>query len=159
MRVRLFGCGLTAVVLAMIGGAHPAKAQPPPIGRTYILTQAICLPPPSATGSPQPAPSPPQECITQTLPVDAAIQVQLPGTPSRWRVVRQTNVLGDDGPGPSPKVIPNPLRIPGTSEIYIFGLKAGSPGTGSVTIQESPPFLAPGGLLTFRFTIQPRTQP
>lgn len=147
MRVRRLSCGLTAAVLAIVGGAHSAKSQEPPISKTYIFSQAICLPPPA------PAPG---TCIPQTVPLGAAIQVQLPGTPSRWTVVRLSNVEGDGQPIPDPKVIPNPLRIAGTSEIYIFNFRATTAGPAVVTFQESPPFIASrsNGMFNYTLTVQ-----
>lgn len=158
MRVLRVSFGVAAAVLVMMGGAHSAKSQEPPISKTYILSQAICLPPPtpppSVTGSPPPAPSPaPGTCIAQTVPLGAAIQVQLPGTPSRWTVVRLSNVEGD---GPDPNVIPNPLRIAGTSEIYIFSFRATTAGPAAIIFQESPSFIASrsNGIFTYTLTVQ-----
>ena len=145
-----------AAALAIAGGAHVAQSQEPPISHTYIFSQAICLPPPapprSATGSPPPEASPaPGICATQTVPVGAALQVQLPGTPSRWSVVRLINVEGGQW-----KVIPDPLRITGTSEIYIFSFTATKAGPAAITLQESPPFIArqSNGMFNYTLTVQ-----
>jgi len=153
MRVRLSSFGLMAAVLALMGGAHWAKSQAPPISKTYILTQAICLPPPAPPpGSPPPtAAPPPGTCAPQTVPVGAAVQVQLPGTPSRWSVVRLINLNGGEL-----KVIPDPLRISGTSEIYIFNFTAGIAGPAEITLRESPPFIAreSNGFFNYTLTVQ-----
>ena len=156
MRARRLSCGLMTAVLAMVGGAPSAKSQEPPISTTYIFSQAICLPPPTppppAAGSPPPAALPaPGICITQTVPIGAALQVQLPGTPSRWSVVGLIAVEGGEW-----KVIPDPLRIAGTSEIYIFSFTATKAGPATITLQESPPFIASrsNGMFHYTLTVQ-----
>ena len=156
MGVRRLSYGLLVAVLAIVGGPQVATSQEPPISKTYIFSQAICLPPPtpppSATGSPQPAASPtPGICITQIVPVGAALQVQLPGTPSRWSVVRLINVEGGEW-----RVIPDPLRIAGTGEIYIFSFTATRAGPATITLQESPPFIAgqSNGMFSYTLAVQ-----
>ena len=142
--------------ILVVGGAQVAESQEPSISKTYIFSQAICLPPPtpppSATGSPQPVTSAaPGICITQTVPAGAALQVQLPGTPSRWSVVRLINAEGGEW-----RVIPDPLRIAGTSEIYIFSFTAMKAGPATITLQESPPFIAgrSNGIFNYSLTVQ-----
>lgn len=149
MRVGRLSGGLVAAVLAIVGGAPSGKAQEPPISTTYIFSQAICLPPPTLPPAAAPAPG---ICATQTVPLGAAVQVQLPGTPSRWRVVGLTGVEGGEW-----KVIPDPLRIVGTSEIYIFSFTATKAGQARITVQESPPFIAgrSNGTFTYVLMVQP----
>ena len=149
MRVGRLSGGLVAAVLAIVSGASSAKAQEPPISKTYIFSQAICLPPPTPPSAAAPAPG---ICVTQTVPVGAAVQVQLPGAPSRWRVVGLIGVEGGEW-----KVIPDPLRIAGTSEIYIFSFTATKAGQATITLQESPPFIAgrSNGMFNYVLTVEP----
>jgi len=152
MCVRLLSLGLLAAVLALVGGAPGAQSQAPPISKTYIFTQAICLPPPAPPpGSPPLTAAPPGTCTPQTVPVGAAVQVQLPGTPSQWSVARLSNIEGGAW-----KVIPDPLRIAGTSEIYIFSFTATQAGPATITLRESPPFIAWQSDGMFHYTLTVR---
>jgi len=136
MCVRLLRLGLMAAVLALVGGAPGAQSQAPP------------APPP---GSPPFTAAPPGTCAPQTVPVGAAVQVQLPGTPSQWSVARLSNIEGGAW-----KVIPDPLRIAGTSEIYIFSFTATQAGPATITLQEYPPFIARQSDGLFHYTLTVR---
>jgi len=63
---------VTALVLLALG-VPGASAQ----RNAYVLSQAFCLPP-QATA--------PGTCHSQSLPVGATLEIQLPGTPSTWKV-------------------------------------------------------------------------
>src|SRR5262245_60918758 len=109
---------LVVIAVAIVGLARLVKSQAPPISKAYIFSQAICLPPPTpAPGQPSVvAPTPtPGVCAPQTVALQSIVQVQLPGTPSRWKVVAADGLALKQA-----KVIPDQLRIAGTSEIYIF---------------------------------------
>jgi len=130
---------LVATAAGVVGLAGSGESQAPPISKAYIFSQAICLPPATST---------PGVCVAQTVPRQSTVQIQLPGTPSRWKVVAQDGVKLK-----RMKVIPDPLRIAGTSEIYIFDFGPTRRGTGRITMQESPPFLAKQSKGRFTYTV------
>ena len=79
------------------------------------------------------------------------MQVQLPGSPSRWSVVESPGFARGET-----KVIQSQGRIAGTSEIYLFNFTAAQEGPGNITLKESPPFIAKqsNGLFTYTITIE-----
>lgn len=148
MRVTRSMFVMVAVGMASIGLAQSARLQdPPPISRTYILTQAICLPRPTPSGVPAPAAST-TPCQLQIVPLQATAQVQLPGTPSRWSVVESPGFARGDA-----KIIQSQGRIAGTSEIYLFNFTAAQKGPGKITLKETPPFIAKQSNGLFTYTI------
>jgi hypothetical protein len=129
--------------VALVAAAWPTALGQPPLRNIYVVTQAFCLKP-QATA--------PGKCHLQSVPVGATLEVQLPGTPSVWTVSSAPDSLKEL----SRKKLPSPNRVEGTSEIYIFTLKAGLPqGSVDLVFKETPPLLSkPGGTFTFRVTVK-----
>lgn len=121
---------------------RPAPLGPPGISNTYVITQHICLPPQiSSIG----------QCLPQTVAVGADVEIQLPGTPSGWKLVSALPNLRIV----SGKRVRSPDRIEGTSEVYIFVFRVTGPGMATIRMRESPPLIsAPVG--TFTYTIHAR---
>ena len=123
---------VTALVLLALG-VPGASAQ----RNAYVLSQAFCLPP-QATA--------PGTCHSQSLPVGATLEIQLPGTPSTWKAVTVPPSLKSGGM----KKLASPGRIAGTRDIYVFTFSATAVGEGAVVFQETPAHLSkPGGSFTF----------
>ena len=119
----------------------PVFAGAPPLPNTYVLTQAVCVPP-QATA--------PGTCQAQSLPVGATLEIQLPGTPSVWKITSVPRALKKG----RWKKVASPGRIEGTSEIYIFTLTAGAVGNGDLVFQETPAHISkPGGKFTLPIVV------
>lgn len=132
---------VSALTLAAL--QWPAFAGAPPLPNTYVLSQAFCVPP-QATA--------PGRCHAQSLPAGATLEIQLPGTPSVWKMTSVPRPLKNG----RWRKVSNPGRIEGTSEIYVFSLTAGSAGSGDLVFHESPANISkPGGTFTFPITITP----
>jgi hypothetical protein len=128
-----------AVTLAAL--QWPASAGAPPLPNTYVLSQAFCVPP-QATA--------PGKCQAQSLPAGATLEIQLPGTPSVWKMTSVPRPLKN---GRRNKIA-SPGRIDGTSEIYVFTLTAGAVGKGDLVFEETPAHIAkPGGTFTFPIVV------
>lgn len=122
---RLLRLGLFSLVPAALWFAHPsARAQqPPPISKTYILSQATC--PPVDPGQ-----------ITK-VPLGATVQVQLPGNHApqgKW----QFEPLPKNIKAKSARIINSKDRIPGLDAIYIFTFTAILPGPATITMRATP---------------------
>lgn len=131
---------LAAAVAACLLAAAAYAAQPGP----YVLTQAFCISLPADSVEPVTR----ADCDPQVVPVGAIVQIQLPGTPSGWRVAGAPVILvGTD----STVRIPSPGRIDGAGEIWVFTFRAERAGEGVVTLGESPRHLTPAG--EFRFPV------
>jgi len=120
---RLLRTGSLCIVLAVSGPAHlnVTTQQPPPVSKTYILSQATCLANPVH------------------VPLGAIVQVQLPGNHApkgKWEFV---------APFPknlkltSVKIIDSKGRIPGLDAIYIFNFSAAFGGPATITMRATPP--------------------
>ena len=120
---RLLRTGSLCTVLAVSGLAHlnVTTQQPPPVSKTYILSQATCLANPAH------------------VPLGANVQVQLPGNRApkgKWEFV---------APFPknlkltSVKIIDSKGRIPGLDAIYIFNFTAALGGPATITMRATPP--------------------
>src|SRR5262249_30867107 len=129
-----------------VAAAYPSAAGGPPLRNIYVLTQAYCLAPQGTSG----------KCHLQELPVGATLEIQLPGTPSVWNVASVSPTLEASGA----KKYPDPDRVEGTSEIYVFTFKATKEGAGTVVFKEAPAFLSkPGGTWTFPIHVKGPTKP
>src|SRR5688572_21937473 len=104
---------LCAAALTLVALHCPASAEARALPTRYVLTQAFCVPP-QATA--------PGKCYEQSLPSGATLEIQLPGTPSVWKMTSVPRVLKNG----SWRKIASPGRIEGTSEIYVFTLTAGA---------------------------------
>jgi hypothetical protein len=135
---------ICAAALTVVVVQWPASAGAPPLPNRYVLTQAFCVPP-QATA--------PGKCFEQSLPSGATLEIQLPGTPSVWKMTAVPKPLKNG----SWRKIASPGRIEGTSDIYVFTLTAGGAGKGDLVLQETPAHVAkPGGTFTFPIVVTPR---
>jgi hypothetical protein len=135
MSARAARAGAAVLLACVCAGAGP----PPAMHGTYFLTQAICLPQAVPSGSP---------CRTQEVPRDALVQVQVPGTPSSWRVGAPPRLLVGTL---VPQRVPSQGRIAGADEVWIFTLRAVAAGTDTLRLLEEPRRFTPDGV--FRFPI------
>jgi hypothetical protein len=124
---RLFRVGFFSLVLAGVWFADlSARAQqPPPISKTYILSQATCPPVDPAQ-------------ITK-VPLGATVQVQLPGNHApkgKWQFIEP---LPKNLKAKSARIINSKDRIPGLDAIYIFNFTAVLPGPATITMRATPP--------------------
>lgn len=129
MTRRMLRLGLISISLGVLWLANLAVTaqQPPPLSKTYILSQAICQP------------SLMIQCMPQQVPRGASVQIQLPGNqlpdkPPQWTVGPLSNVtLG------RVEVIQSPGRIPDTNVVYLFSFATDKPGQATITMQAKPP--------------------
>jgi len=121
--------GLIGVALGVLWLANlvVTAQQPPPVSKTYILSQAICQP------------SLMVQCVPQQVPRSASVQIQLPGNqlpgaPPQWSVGSVSNVKAA-----GVEMLPSAGRIPGTNVIYLFSFATDQPGQATITMQAKPP--------------------
>jgi hypothetical protein len=128
--------------VVLVAAAWPTALGQPPLRNIYVVTQAYCLKPQATAG----------KCHPQSVPVGATLEVQLPGTPSVWKVESPPNQLEFL----RRKMLPSPDRVEGTSDIYIFTFKVNLPvGSVDLVFKETPAFLSkPTGKFTFRVTVK-----
>lgn len=136
---------LVVVAITLVAAQSPTAAGGPPLPNHYVLSQAYCFPPQATT---------PGTCRPQAVPIGATMEIQLPGTPSVWKVAGGASVsaaLRAEGV----KKLASPGRIAGTSEIYVFTFKAMKAGSAEVVFQETPAHMSkPGGTFTFPITVK-----
>jgi hypothetical protein len=137
------------VVAVLVGGIVLANRQPsaataPAISHLWVLSQASCLPP-------QSDPTVPGICKPQDVPQFGEIEIQLPGTPATWTIQSMSPNLALLGK----QTLPNPGRLAGTSELFLFDLSPISKGVGTIVIREFPPTIStsPSGIFTFTFNV------
>lgn len=126
---------LAAAVVALCAAA---AWRPDP----FILTQALCLWPqvPEQLQVPEP---PAGDCRAQEVPVNAAVQIQLPGTPAAWSVRDHSHGVVSTR---RPYRIANPGRYPGADEIWVFDFVVTHPDSVFIELEESSPVVSPGSL-------------
>lgn len=116
---------IVALVVLWLASLAVTAQQPPPVSKTYILSQAICQP------------SLMIQCMPQQVPRGASVQIQLPGnqlTPPQWSVSSVSNVTAG-----AVGVIPNAKRIPDTNVMYLFSFATDQPGVATITMRAQPP--------------------
>ena len=112
------------------------------VSRTYVLSQAYCLPP-------QIDPQQPGQCKAQDVHVGAKLAIQLPGTPAVWTLVSVSPNLSYTGT----TRLPNQGRIAGTSEIFVFEFEAVRGGDATIEIREFPPAISASASGSFSYPI------
>lgn len=134
------------MITAILFGATALADDFPPVSTIYILNWAIC-----ANGQDNPCKKT-KECACQTVPSGAPLQIQLPGTPSKWKIASSSNIEFLDQ-----QIIPDQLRIEGSDDLYLFNFKVGDPGKDAlITFKEAPPFLTkPNGVFIYRIKSSP----
>lgn len=133
-------CVLTGAGLLLAATLAP---QEPP---HYVLTQAMCMDLGSAG-----VPVPRAECRPQVVPRGAIVEVQLPGSPSRWSVTDVPAMLtGTD----APELLPSPGRVPGASDVWVFRFRARTSGAGTLVLREEPRLLTRAGTFRFPLTVK-----
>jgi hypothetical protein len=131
--VRTGAAALLALVCAAAAPVREAQQG------TYFLTQAICLPPAVPAGG---------TCRPQVVARGALVEVQVPGTPSSWRIGAPPRLLVGTG---VPHRVPSQGRISGAEEVWIFTLRAAATGVDTLRLVEAPRRFTPDG--TFRYPI------
>ena len=126
-RTLRFGLIMVALVVLWLATLAVTAQQPPPVSKTYILSQAICQP------------SLMIQCMPQQVPRGASVQIQLPGNqlpgaPAQWSVGSVSNVTAG-----AVVVIPNTKRIPDTNVMYLFSFTTDQPGVATITMRAQPP--------------------
>jgi hypothetical protein len=140
---------LRIAVLAACGAAATLAlaAAPARTDDRYVLTQALCI-----DLGPDGQPLPRATCRMQEVPVNAIVEVQVPGTPSQWSVTETPATLtGLD----APVRLPSPGRVSGTAEVWVFTFRAQRAGSGFITLREDPKLLTPAGTFRFPITVRP----
>ena len=117
----------------------------PPVSNMFVVNQTLCLAPQVDEASGM--------CKPVAIAAGAMITLQLPGTPAVWSIVSASPNLVATGPV---ERIPNPDRLPGTSELFSWQFHAARAGEATLVMREFPPAISttPRGTFTYTFQIR-----